>query len=126
MVGAVEVLLVVVVVPFELEVTLVADEELVLPDSVVFVADEVCFPGIIITSASAPATTNTTMRIKVVIRTFDRARVCGATVAMYDSFPYLLPDKDLCRTFVFCPGQPSHELKQSRYSLPVITHRSHR
>ena len=99
-VGIVEVPVVVVVARLELEVTLVADEELVLPDSVVLAADEVCCLGIIITSVSAPATTNAVMKIKTAIRTFDRARVCGATVPICDSFPCLSvrqrPSPNLC------------------------------
>ena len=71
----------VVIVALDLEVTLVADE-LVLPDSVILAVDEVCCLGVIITNASAPATTSATMKIKMAIRTFDRARVRGTNTAM--------------------------------------------
>ena len=78
-----EVLVVVVAVVLELEVTLVADELVLLDSVVLVVADEVCCPGLIMTNTSAPATTNTTIMIRVATLTFDRARVCGTILSMY-------------------------------------------
>ena len=75
-----EVLAVVVVVPLEPEVALVADEELLLLDSAVLVVDEVCCSGLITTNTSAPATTKTPMTTSAVILEFDNALVRSAAV----------------------------------------------
>ena len=85
-----EVLAVVVVAPLELKVALPVDEELVMLDCVVLELEEVlvvraCCPGLIMTNASAPATTTTAIMIEMAILTLERARVRGARVTMRDS-----------------------------------------
>ena len=76
----VEVLVVVIVALLELEVAPVAVEELLLLDSVLLVVAEVCCPGVIVTTARAPATTNKAITITNAILEFERARVRDAIV----------------------------------------------
>ena len=59
----------------ELMVALAVEDELMLLDSAVVVAEGLCCPGLTMMSASTPATRSTTMRIEVATQTLETAGV---------------------------------------------------